>query len=744
MAGAAIIGAALTTPATRTLSVFAGGLDITGDVKWNTVSLTDSGTNAKGTADMTIERAASALPEITDQAMLRVEDHTLAASPEVFRGFIRARTPGKDPLHPTLSIIADDLTSLLDDAFVPVELRQPETMQARIGFFWGQYAGRFLSGDLSFVASVGSTLPIQRFEAVSLRQAIEMTIAQASSTADYYVDMLGRLHVFVTETNNAPFAIDADAPGGGEIAPETMAVEFDSNQYANRVYVKGATPDASLFVQDDAAIAAANGLVRTVNIQAGDVTTAAMAQAMGNTYLSRIKDATPRGSFRTHSPNDGWRGGQNVTVTSADHNITAQTYRIARVTTRVLNPGTDFKRTYDVEFGGAKAGSGVDGQQPLIAGAAGGIYTLDQIGNSLVSAAAASETGAIGPVMRRWITSGLYNSDFIGPPPGPDAPIDDTTNPLPYWLTSIGVGASDITYTSVASSTVSGRSIRADLTGGTDTALKNLQQRGPIHGTAGGLAPYVVKAVVSNVGSSVSADVFAKLGVTYNKVGRLGSGGTMQYPTTGTTGTQNVTLATIGAGGTVVMTAIPNSGVLPNDAYFLNVSFAISRTTGTDLGTVEFSDIWLERYTVPRGCVATRATTQSITTATWTAVDFNVTDISDPFAFHDPASNSTRFVVPTGMDGLYELVGQVGFAATTARVEAGWAKNGAGAATPNAQDSILDRASGTSNTPRNQVTSYMELVAGDYVELMVFQNSGGALNYEANGWASVRLIGETV
>jgi hypothetical protein len=268
--------------------------------------------------------------------MLRVEDHTLAASPEVFRGFIRARTPGKDPLHPTLSIIADDLTSLLDDAFVPVELRQPETMQARIGFFWGQYAGRFLSGDLSFVASVGSTLPIQRFEAVSLRQAIEMTIAQASSTADYYVDMLGRLHVFVTETNNAPFAIDADAPGGGEIAPETMAVEFDSNQYANRVYVKGATPEASLFVQDEASIAAANGLVRTVVVQSSDVTTAAMAQAMGTMYLGRVKDATPRGSFRTHSPNDGWRGGQNVTVTSADHNITAQTYRIARVTTRVL------------------------------------------------------------------------------------------------------------------------------------------------------------------------------------------------------------------------------------------------------------------------------------------------------------------------------------------------------------------------------------------------------------------------
>jgi len=357
MVSAAIIATQLTTPETRVLSVFIGGRDVTRDVKWDRFTVTDSGTNAKGTANIRLELTPSAATEIYDQALVEVVDHT-ATGGQVFRGFVVSRRPSEEPGHSYLDIIAHDIGGLLDDCFIPFESRPAETMQARIGYLWGKYAGAYLSGDLSNVASIGGTLEAQDFAGVTLRQAIEAVIAQASSTADYSVDMLGKPHVFTSETNPAPFDIDADAPTGGERAPQSLDIDYDANSYANRVYVQGATPEASGFFQDGAAIAAANGLVRTAVVQAPDCETLAMATSLGLMYLGRVKAAKARGVFTISSPNDGWRAGQYVLITSAAHGLTAQSYRIARVTTKVLKPGSDLLRSFSVEFGGARAGGG--------------------------------------------------------------------------------------------------------------------------------------------------------------------------------------------------------------------------------------------------------------------------------------------------------------------------------------------------------------------------------------------------
>jgi len=738
MAGAGILATTLTTPATRVLSVFVGGLDVTGDVKWDSLVVTDSGTNAKGTADLRIERTPSAVTEITDQALVRVYDHS-ASGGEVFRGFVRARRPSQDPMYAYLELIADDLTTLLDDTIIDIELRQPETAQARLGYLWGKYGGAYLSGDFSYVQSVGSTLPMQRFDTLTLRNGIEMTLAQASSTADYYVDMLGKLHVFETESNDAPFNIDADAPGGGEIAPHDLDLEHDSQTYYNRVFVKGASSEASDFFQDGAAIAAANGLVRTGVIQGPDITTIEMAQALADTYLQRVKAAKPRGVFTATSPDDGWRAGQNVEVTSASHGLTDEPYRIARVTTRVLTPGPDLKRHYTVEFGGAQAGAGIDGVTPLIAGSTAGIYTLDQIGNSLVAAAAVAESGAIGPVMRRWITSGIYNSDFIAPPPGPDAPIDDDTNPLPYWSISLGSNPENNVISSVAADVVSGRRLRCEIIGGTGTASKQLGQLSPIHGSAGGTTPYVVRAVVTNAGGTTSANLSAQLAVIYHQVGQLDGSGNLAYPSTGTTGSDTITLSALGAGGTAVLVAVPNAGVIPNDAYFMSVQLQLTRASSTDLGAIEWSDVWVDRDDILKGAVATRSGTQTITDSTWTPIQYNGTDLADPLGFHDPSTNNTRFTVPMGLGGLYQLVGQCYMGNTTQEVWAGWAKNGAAVAN---QDLGTDRETPDGETVRFQVTTYMELADGDYVEFLVLHVHGADLTYGSGGWAAIHYLGE--
>ena len=148
MAGAGVVTTTITTPATRVLSVFAGGRDVTGDVQWDSFVVTDAGVNAKGTANMRVELPISTSTEITDMALLRVVDHNASTGGEVFRGFIRGRVPiSEKGGHDYTDIVADDIGGLLDNIWIDVELRPPESMQARLGFLWGKYGGTFLSGD---------------------------------------------------------------------------------------------------------------------------------------------------------------------------------------------------------------------------------------------------------------------------------------------------------------------------------------------------------------------------------------------------------------------------------------------------------------------------------------------------------------------------------------------------------------------------------------------------------------------
>lgn len=351
---APIVATHLTTPQQRSISVFAGGRDVTADVKWDSLVVTDSGSSGKGVANLHLTRPLSELPELVVEARLRMVAHADGEA-EAYTGYIRSRRPGSTPGYSGIDLIADDIGGLLDAAWIPSEVRPAETLQGRIGYLWGKYAGAHLSGDLSLVAAIGGILPAQNFAGVTLRQAIEQSIGQASSTAVYYVDAAGRLHVFTSEVNAAPF--DIDAAGVAGIAPHDLSIDFESASYANRVYVQGATPAGSGFFQDDAAIAEANGLVRTAVLQAPDCETRAMALALGRMYLGRVARATPRGSFSVTSPHDGWRGGQSLTVTSADHGLDEVPYLIARVTTTIVKPGANLLRRYHVEFGSSRAGS---------------------------------------------------------------------------------------------------------------------------------------------------------------------------------------------------------------------------------------------------------------------------------------------------------------------------------------------------------------------------------------------------
>lgn len=350
---ASAVATQLTTPETRSASLFIGGRDLTNLMDLDATTIKDSGSSARSTANLRLRTTLAAVPEIYDQARVDLIDHD--ADVLFFTGYVRSRHPTTE-INPMLELIADDIGGIIDDTWIVSEARPAETMQARIGYLWGYFSGRHLSDDLSYVASIGGVLAAATFEGMTLRQALEATMAQASASAAYYIDPLGKLHVFTAESNDAPYDVKVGTPAGGEIAPEDLDIDFDSNSYANRVYIRGATPSASAFLTDFAAVAAANGLVRTRVIDAPESESSAMTTSLAFMYLGRVSVSIARGVFTTSSPYDGWRAGQNVTVTEPDMGLAAEEFRLVAVTTRFRKMRVGFTRHYTIEFGGARGG----------------------------------------------------------------------------------------------------------------------------------------------------------------------------------------------------------------------------------------------------------------------------------------------------------------------------------------------------------------------------------------------------
>lgn len=136
-------------------------------------------------------------------------------------------------------------------------------------------------------------------------------------------------------------------------------------------------------------------------------------------------------------------------------------------------------------------------------------------------------------------------------------------------------------------------------------------------------------------------------------------------------------------------------------------------------------------WTVPSGgggggtaggtrCRATMSGDQTLSNATWTAIQFAGTDSFDPSGLHNPASNNTRITVDA--TGGWLLISSLGFNNSSSgdRYTA-FAVNG----------SRIGHRPGF--TPTSASETYMpnadvvSLSSGDYVELHAYQGSGGNL-----------------
>jgi hypothetical protein len=135
------------------------------------------------------------------------------------------------------------------------------------------------------------------------------------------------------------------------------------------------------------------------------------------------------------------------------------------------------------------------------------------------------------------------------------------------------------------------------------------------------------------------------------------------------------------------------------------------------------------------GCSVKRTANKTISNNTATKFDFDAENF-DTNGFHDNVTNNTRLTIPTGQGGYYLITWNTIWAGNTTGYRAARIyKNGTGGALGTGAITGL-----TTYTPaQNQIV--LNLVATDYIELDVFQTSGGNLTlYGEAEWPSATIL----
>ena len=127
----------------------------------------------------------------------------------------------------------------------------------------------------------------------------------------------------------------------------------------------------------------------------------------------------------------------------------------------------------------------------------------------------------------------------------------------------------------------------------------------------------------------------------------------------------------------------------------------------------------------PPGAQAYNNTTQSVADNTFTPLALN-SEAFDTNGFHDNSTNNSRMTIPAGLGGKYLLTGSAFAVADDETVIGVFYKNGAELRGGYYRHQV---ATGSPLSKAAAGTTIADLVAGDYVEFAVYQNSGGAINF---------------
>lgn len=165
-----------------------------------------------------------------------------------------------------------------------------------------------------------------------------------------------------------------------------------------------------------------------------------------------------------------------------------------------------------------------------------------------------------------------------------------------------------------------------------------------------------------------------------------------------------------------------------------DVTIGTSGNISTRLGLIKAgSAVWLrwsatnskwEQIHAPTalpGCYLYKSGTQSIATATLTAITFDTE--SDVGGCHEGVTNPSRITVPAGHGGMWVFSGVLGYAANATGIRGALLrKNGATVM------SVYGPNLGSGNGAAVPFSCVHIVVAGDYFEIVAYQDSGGNLN----------------
>lgn len=133
------------------------------------------------------------------------------------------------------------------------------------------------------------------------------------------------------------------------------------------------------------------------------------------------------------------------------------------------------------------------------------------------------------------------------------------------------------------------------------------------------------------------------------------------------------------------------------------------------------------------GCQAYSNTTQGFGATTETPITFGQEDF-DTDAIHDTGSNTSRFTIPSGLDGVWMFTGFLHYNVTSGDIYAFFKLN---------NTTRLQREDGqnygTASLDLN-VTTYADLSAGDYVELIGYHSQAGTQTVGSASIASQQSV----
>mgnify|MGYP000847491596 FL=1 len=123
----------------------------------------------------------------------------------------------------------------------------------------------------------------------------------------------------------------------------------------------------------------------------------------------------------------------------------------------------------------------------------------------------------------------------------------------------------------------------------------------------------------------------------------------------------------------------------------------------------------------------------TITVLNWTTEEF------DSDTFHSTSSNTSRLTVPTGLGGVYMVTYSLVWNATASQISSAWIQKNGG--TPTTRYGFEQQKNDSVNGIGLSGSAALPLNAGDYVELLAFQNSGAGLDCGGaiSGFSMVRL-----